>query len=425
MKLLELTSKHPADIASQIGQINNSELLEVFIELPSKLSTPVFEELETEQQIYLINNLESKESSQILQAISAPVLVTIFENLSEESLGRYLKQTQRKRRQAIIASLECKPETAGRLLNSELLTLQKDFTVKKSISLMQRLGKGLESKPWLYVKDEELRLAGYIEMHDLVLNKPETPLSNIMRKVAASANVKDDQEKVANLLKHYSMPSIPVVDDDNRFLGIISSQDAIEVVEEEMEEDAYKMSGLAANPKQDFWIMVWQRSSWLVPLLVFQSVSGIILEQYQGLLEQNTILVFFITMLIGTGGNAGNQSSSLVVRGLVTGEINKNNFLSVIAKEFGISLAIGAILFVISVIRVLMFGGSMINAIAIALSLLGIVITSVMLGTIIPILLDKIGIDPAHSAAPFLATLMDVIGIIMYCTIAGLVLGSV
>ncbi|MFC1854793.1 magnesium transporter [Candidatus Dependentiae bacterium] len=424
----KLLSHHPADIAQVLDQIERHNRIKLFERMPHKIQELVFDELTIQSQLTIVGALGEERVAKILQKIPANSLVHLFEHMSNHKLEKYLKLTQKKRRQAIIASLNCTLQTAGRLVNSDILTVQKDSTVGKCIALMQRFGKGFETRPRIYVKNKDLKLVGYIDMSDLVLSKPETPLGHIMNKIEAYANAHDDQEKVATLMKKYDIPSIPVVDDKHHFLGIITASEILEVIEDEMEEDSYKMSGLAPTEKtyqeRSFWRLIFQRSMWLAPLLIFQSVSGTVMASYEALLQKHTILFFFLTMLIGTGGNAGNQSATLVVRGLVTGEINRRNLFSVILNEFAAALAIGAIMIIFGGLRVVMTSSDPITMLAICLSLFGIVVTSILLGTIIPMVLHRVGIDPAHSAAPFLATLMDIMGTLMYCGIASMILGG-
>lgn len=422
-----LLMHHPTDIAQILDHFSPKELHILFLLLPTAISEEVFDQLSLDRQVSLIHHMSNEDASHILRTIPAASLVKLFEQLPDEDLDRYLALTQKQRRQAIIASLERAPETAGRLVNSDILTLPKDFTIQKSVAFLQRSGQMLQGRTTLFLKDEQFRIAGYIEISDLVLNAPDTPLSRIMHPVTVTANVLDDQEKVARLLKKYDLSEIPILDDDQHFLGTISAQEGIEVIEEEMEEDSYKMSGLVHTEHpyeaQGFWRIVWERSSWLAPLLLFQSVSGIIMARYSTLLQTHAVLVFFLTMLVGTGGNAGNQSATLMVRGLVTGEINSGNLFAVLLKELGIALALGAVLFLIGGIRVAFFTPDWATGFVVCFSLMTIVVISIMLGTLIPILLNRIGIDPAHSAAPFIATLMDIVGIMTYCTIAKVVLG--
>ena len=229
-------------------------------------------------------------------------------------------------------------------------------------------------------------------------------------------------------MHHYGLLSAPVVDEHNHFLGVVTADDIVDVVEEEASEDVYKMSGLAPVEhsyfQTSFKSLFFQRSMWLGSLLLLQSISGIILNKYQTLIEGHIMLSFFLTMLIGTGGNAGNQSATLVIRGLATGEISRKNAIRVLLREFGMSLFLAAVLFGASFARIYMFYPSRtIEALAISASLFLIVSMSMVLGTFIPFMLERLNVDPAHSAAPFLATLMDVLGIIVYCAICSRILG--
>ena len=313
-------------------------------------------------------------------------------------------------------------------MDSDILTLQRDFTVKKSIALIQKIGLATEeSSRKIYITNKENVLVGYINLEDLVINKPDTPLTKIIHKPDLVINVHEDQEKVAKEMHHYGLMLAPVVDKENQFLGVITPEDIVDIVEEEASEDLYKVSGLQPVEhsyfQTSFTNLFLQRSIWLGGLLLLQSVSPFILSKYKDLIDAHIFLSFFYTMLIGTGGNAGNQSAMLVIRGLATGEITRKAGFRVLMREFAMSGALAVVLFFITAIRVYILYPNFIATIAIGISLSLIVTTSMLLGAFVPFLLERINIDPAHSAAPFLATVMDIIGILIYCNICSWILG--
>jgi Mg2+ transporter (mgtE) len=312
-------------------------------------------------------------------------------------------------------------------MNSDVLTLERDFTVKKSVAVLQHIKIPKETLRRIYVTSKENFLVGYINLEDLIINAPETPLARLVRENELIININQDQEDVARQMHHYDLLSAPVVDEHGYFLGVITAADIVEIVEEEASEDVYKMSGLSpvvhSYFQTSFSNLLWQRSLWLGGLLLLQSVSGFVLSKYQTLMQGHIFLSFFYTMLIGTGGNAGNQSATLVIRGLATGEISRQNAIRVLVREFSMSIAIAALLFIITFARVYFIYPSVISAAAISLSLFLIINMSMIIGTFIPFLLERLNLDPAHSAAPFLATLMDIIGIFIYCVVCNRILG--
>jgi len=422
-----LLEAHPADIAQLISKLDEDKQESLFKKLPKTLSVDVFIDLPVTLQVDLIDKLDVDQATLILKNIHTDQLADLFDELSDEDLKKYLSLLQRKQRHQIISLLNLDPDAAGRWMNSDILSLQKDLTVKKCIGLLQRLSPKKELLRTIYVTNKEHKLIGYINLEDLVLNRPDTSLADFLQENELVVNVQEDQETVAEQMDHYGLMSAPVVDDKNHFLGVITADDIFEVIKEESSEDVYKMSAVPPIEHSYFESpvlkLVWQRATWLISLLLLQSISGFIMAGYKDILSNNTVLALFITMLIGTGGNAGNQSSALVIRGLATGEISREKGLKVLLREFGVAILMAIILVVVAFGRVFYFHPSFLIASTISLALFIIVITSILLGTFLPLLLERLRIDPAHSAVPFLATLMDIIGILIYFFVASRILG--
>ena len=423
----KLLHQHHADIASLIEKLDSAKQKKLFKKLPRQMASRVFQELPETIQVTILQTIDPDEVAVIFQKMSSDQLTDLFDYISDEDLKKYLKLIQRRQRNKIISLLNLDPDSAGRIMNSDILTLQRDFSVKKSVSLLQRVEIPKETLRRIYIVNKDNILVGYINLEDLIINKPETPLTHIINKNELLIGVHEDQEVVAQQMQHYGLLSAPVVDEKNHFLGVITADDIVDIVEEEASEDVYKMSGLAPVEhsyfQTSFKNLFWQRSAWLGGLLLLQSVSPFILGRYQALIESHVFISFFYTMLIGTGGNAGNQSATLVIRGLATGEISRKNAFRVIMREFGMSMFIAALLFLVTFARVYFIHPDPISTLAIGISLFLIVNMSMVLGASIPFMLERFGIDPAHSAAPFLATLMDILGILIYCVICSIILG--
>jgi magnesium transporter len=423
-----LIKQHPADIALLISNLKEKYQTPILKKLPSTLAASVFEFLPGPLQSAFIKTLDSEYATDILKKMPVDDLTDLFEEFSDEEVKKYLNLLQKKIRKQVLSLLSFAPDSAGGIMNSEVITLPEDITVEKSISLLQRIKIKKEHLACIYVTDKEHTLRGYINLDSLITNKPNTPIKKILNESECILNVHEDQEEVAQKMKHYSVLAAPVTDANNTFLGIITADDVLNVIEEEASEDVYKMSGMSPVEhsyfQTSFWRLIAQRSPWLIGLLFLQSISSLIMRSYHVVLDGNIILAFFLTMLIGTGGNAGNQSGALVIRGLATGEVGKKNGLRMLLREFGISIIMAIILGTISFARVMLTPEStLLAAFAISISLFFIVITSMILGTFIPILFQRMKIDPAHSAAPFLATLMDIIGILIYCVVSSKILG--
>jgi magnesium transporter len=422
-----LVQQHPADIATLVSCLPEERQLDVLKKLPKELAVNTFKQLESMLQALLLVDLDTDLATTILNKMPADELTDLFDHLSDEDLEKYLKLLQKKERNRIISLLNFNPQSAGGRMNSDVITLQKDFTVKKCIDLLQRLGPQKDVMERIYITNKEHVLVGFINLDKLVLTKPETLLSQIIQKNDLIVYVDEDQEDVADQMHHYSLSSVPVVDKQNHFLGVITAQDVVEIIKEEESEDVYKMSGLASSVSHSYfstsaWRLIWHRSVWLISLMLVQSVSSIILGTYNALIQNHVIISFFLTMLIGTGGNAGNQSATLVIRGLINGEISRNNARKVLMREFGIGLVIASLLVCFGFFRVYYFYRDVVGALAISVSLFVIVVMSMILGAMIPILLERANIDPAHSAAPFLTTLMDILGVVTCCFICSKIL---
>jgi magnesium transporter len=416
-----LCAAHPSDIADLIEYIARPQQLALFIKLPSDIGLRVFGRFERMTQADLLLRLNNDQAAYLLKNMHSDALVDLFEELEDDQVEHFLKLLQSKQRSRIVSLLSFDPKSAGGIMNSDVFTLQNDLTVKSCINILQRLSPQQEVRYRVYVTDKDNVLVGHITLDKLVLNKPETPINTLLNKNEIVINVYEDQEEAVRKMTHYGVLSSPVVDAYNHFLGVISGDDVVNVIEEEASEDVYRMSGVGHVERSYFEtsmsMMFFERSKWLVGLLLLQSVSSMIMKQFNEVLAQNVILTFFLMMLMGTGGNAGNQSATLVIRGLATGEIGRKKHMLVFLRESMLSIFIAGLLGTISFARVWLMHGDLAAAFAISVSLICIVCTSMLLGTLIPLTLHHFKIDPAHSAAPFLATLMDVVGTLLYCTI--------
>lgn len=422
----ELCLAHPSDIADLVEHISTRMQHKLFAKLPLDVAAKTFDRLENLEQVAILRKLKNEQAAHILKHMHADDLVDLLEHLKDSEVKTYLKLLQKHQRSRILSLLSFDSKSAGGIMNSEVFTLSNNLTVKNSIGLLQRISPGTEIRYRIYVTNSDGILVGHTTLDKLVVNKPDTPLKKLIVKNEVAIHASEDQEIAVQKMTHYGVLSAPVVDERKHFLGIITADDVLDVLEEEASEDVYRMSGVGHVEHSYFetsgWTMLLQRSKWLVGLLLFQSVSSFIMQRYDQMLADHVIISLFLTMLIGTGGNAGNQSATLVIRGLATGEIGRRRRLAVLVREFGLSIAIATLLCGISFGRVWLMHGNLPAALAISASLFCIVTASMFLGTLIPLTLHRLGVDPAHSAAPFLATLMDILGIVIYCSICSWIL---
>jgi magnesium transporter len=318
------------------------------------------------------------------------------------------------------------PESAGGIMHTDILTLMQDFTIEKSIKILQRLQPSVTLHRMIYVTNQENELVGHINLEDLVLMPPQTKLQSIIKKDQLIVNANEDREKIAQEMVKYKLSSVPVISETNIFLGMIDSEELADIIEQEAAEDVYKISALSPIKhtyfETPFLKLFYQRATILSVLLLIQTFSSLVSSHYELILVG---FLRFLTMIASTGGNASGQTSVLAIQGLVTGEISSSNMGRFLKREAYMAAAIGFTLGLVSFLRVFITNPatSLIDNLTISISLAAIVLVSVMLGGIVPLMLKKFKMDPALSAGPFLATIMDIVGIFIFCIISKLIIG--
>lgn len=416
----ELLALHPADIAQFLSQLKEDDFKRLLTNLPKANMCAVFSELSENMQGVALNLLNDVGRIDALSCLTTDEMTDLFENVSDTDLKKYLNLLHKKDREKVLSLLKFKPESAGGIMDAEVLALGEDFTVKQSIGLIQRLGVKKELHHQTFVIDENKRLVGHILLEDLVLQKPQTRLKSFMRENELVVLAEEDQETIAQKMVHYNLMTVPVVGKDAYFLGIIPSSTLVDIIEEEASEDVYRMSAMEPVKgtyfEVSFWRLLYQRSYILIILLLAQSLSSTIIKQNEELLAG--FLVVFITMLVSTGGNASSQTSAVIIQGMASGEINKNNFGRFFRREFAMAFAMAVVLGATAFARVYLTSQDLMGSFAVSSSLACIVVVSMCCGSMIPVLLKRLNIDPAYSAGPFLATLMDILGLLIYCNVS-------
>ncbi len=422
----EFMKLHPADSAQFLGSIDKDEAQQLFVMLSPGLQVDVFSYLSYSMKVFSLSFLDDRARSELLSSLPLDELTDFFDELSDEELKKYVKLLHKQDREKVLSLMRFDPESAGGIMHTDVLTLMQDFTIEKSIQLLQRLQPSIELHQQIYVTNQENELVGHVNLEDLVLKHPHTRLSAILRKNELVVHVQEDQEEIAHRMVHYKLMTVPVVGDKNVFLGVISSDTLVDVLEQEAAEDVYKMSALTPIKhtyfETSFVRLLYQRSSILIVLFLVQIFSSIIIMHYQKLLEG--FLIFFITMIQSTGGNSSSQSSALAIQGISSGEIHEGTMNRFVRREMLMAVIIGVILGFVSFARVYaLHRGHFMANLAVSFTLAIIVIVSMFLGSLIPVLLRVFRLDPALSAGPFLATLMDILGLLIYCFISQLILG--
>ena len=423
----EFVKLHPADIAQFLSDRSKEDAQKLFIKLSHSLRVEVFSYFSTPMMFVCLGFLSDKDRSELLSSLPLDELTDFFDELSDADLKDYLKLLHKQDREKVISLMRFDPETAGGIMHTDVLTLMKDFTIEKSIQILQRLQPSVELHPNIYVTDQDNTLVGYIKLEDLVLKPPQTRLSSILRKNELVVRADEDQEQIAHKMVHYNLSTVPVVGDNNAFLGVIPSEELVQVIEQEAAEDVYKISAVGPLKhtyfETPFSQLLFQRSWVLVILLLVQIFSTMINKHYENLLKG--FLIFFLTMIQSTGGNSSSQSSALAIQGLSSGEISEINIWRFLRREMVMAVVIGLILGIVSFARIYAFhgGNNLWGNIAVSVALGLIVLVSNLLGSLIPIVLRRLNLDPASTAGPFLATLMDILGLLIYCYVGRFFLG--
>ena len=412
---------HPADIADFLGYISSNESQQLFAKLPTQLKLTVFEDLSDKMQGLMIEAMSDAEKTEVFRLLPTDELADLFDQLSDEELKRYLSMLGKEVREQVVSLLQFEPDSAGGIMTMDVLTLTAGFTVEQSIKLLQRVQPKREVHQLIFVVDKDYNLLGHVNLQDLVLHKPDERISSFMHRNELVVRAEDDQEEVAKEMVHYGLTTVPVVSENNTFLGVISSEELVDVLVEEATEDVQRMASLPPLKlpyfEIPFWRLLYLRSYVLVALMIAESFSGTLLRSYDYVMKLG-ILVSFLPIIMSAGGNSGSQTSAVIIQGMASGEITFANMFRLLRRELLISTTLGVLLGGISFARAYYVSGSMLECIAISLSLGIIVIISSMLGNLIPFVLRKFNIDPAFSAGPLLATLMDILGILIYCHVS-------
>lgn len=416
----KLCALHPADIVDICSLLDRQHAYALFAQLPHEIQAEVFVRLADTQKVEYLAALDEGERRGLLSRLSVDELTDFFDDLSDKDLKLYITLLHKKDRAKVLELIQFSEESVGGAMDTEVITLMQEFSVEKSVRLLQRLRPDRELHREIFVTDQENHLVGHILLEDLVLRPPKTRLKTILRQNPLVAFVEQDREEVAKNMVRYELMTVPVVDTNSTFLGVIPTSALIEILEEESSEDIFRMASMSPIRhtyfETPFATLLYQRGVILVGLLLAQSVSSMIMQYYQDTLSG--ILVFFITMLTSTGGNTSSQTSALVIQGLATGEIRSVTINRFLKREFLMAMCLAGLLGLVALARVYVVYGDIVSSVAVSLSLSCIVMLSITLGSCIPLVLRRFAMDPAHSAGPVLATIMDIVGLFVYCIIS-------
>lgn len=418
-----LVEMNEQDIAEFIEELDSEKKVVVFRMLPKELSSEVFACLEPEDQQHIINSIGDVELKYIIEDLYVDDAVDMMEELPANVVKRVLKIATPETRNLINQFLNYPDNSAGSIMTAEYVGLKQRMTVEEAFAYIRKHGVDKETIYTCYVMDSKRTLEGVVTVKDLLMNPYEAVLRDIMDTHVIKAVTTDDQEDVLEQFTKYDLLSLPVVDQENRLVGIVTVDDIVDVMEQEATEDFEKMAAMTPSERPYLKTGVLQlarnRILWLLILMISSMVTGGILAKYENAFALIPLLVTFIPMLTDTGGNAGSQSSTLIIRGMAVGEIEPSDILQVIWKELRVGVVVGAILGLVNYIRlVIMYPGSEMICLTVVLSLFATVLLAKTIGCVLPIVAKVLKLDPAIMAAPLITTIVDAFSLVIYFQLA-------
>lgn len=424
-----------ADLADLFSEIPEEKEPLIFRILPKELAASVFVEMDSDAQERLISCFSDRELGEVLDEMYLDDTVDVIEEMPASVVARILKNTSPEARRQINELLKYPADSAGGMMTTEFVSLRKGMTVSDAFAAIRRVALDKETVYTCYVTDDRRKLEGVVTVKTLLLSATDAVIGDIMEENVIKADTLTNKEDVAHIFDKYDFLALPVTDAENRLVGIITVDDAMDVMHEEAEADFAVMA--AVTPNEEPYLKtgvfaIWRsRVPWLLLLMLSATFTGMIISAFEGALAACVILTSFIPMLMGTGGNSGSQSSTTVIRGLSLGEIGFRDTLRVLFKEMRVSLLCGVCLAAATFVKVLLIDRLMLSnpavtvtvALVVSLTLLVTVVFAKLIGGLLPILAKRIGLDPAVMASPFITTLVDTVSLVVYFAVAHAVLG--
>ncbi len=423
-----LADLNEADIASMMEELEEKDLLKVFRILPKDLAADVFSYLEVDSQQFIITSLSEKDAAGIIDNLMADDAVDLLEEMPANIVKKLLANASTETRRDINHLLRYPEDSAGSIMTVEYLDLKESLTVDQAIERIRKVGVDSETINICYVLDAQRKLKGTVALRYLLLSQGDEIIGDIMHENVIALSTLMDQEEVARQFQKYDFTSMPVVDNENRLVGIITVDDVVDIMEEETTEDMEKMAAIVPSDKPYMRTSVFEtykkRIPWLLLLMVSATFTGAIISSFEEALSVYAALIAFIPMLMDTGGNAGGQTSVTIIRGLSLGEIQYRDIPKIMFKEVSVALCCGLTLAAANFVKLLLLDhvGILVAAV-VCLTLIAAVLMAMLVGCLLPIGAKRLGFDPAVMASPFITTIVDALSLIVYFRVATIILG--
>lgn len=423
---------HPEDLADVVLELDDDEAGVLLQRLAADDAADIFERLPESRQEALVAKIGMIKVARIATEMSADDRADFFSALPDNVGEQLLETLERYDPEAAeeVEELTRWPETsAGHLMTTDYIETRRDSSAAEAIREVRRQGEDVEIINYLYVVDNTGHLLGIASLRDVLLADPDEPIGEVMAENVISVSPETDQEEVARLMAKYDIQAVPVVESSGKFLGIITIDDIVDVITEEQTEDMHKLGGVQPieNPYFDTttWTFLKKRGVWLLVLFVGEMFTGTAMRHFDHVISSVSQLSYYVPLLISTGGNSGGQSSTLIIRGIAVGEIRMADWYRVMVREMVQGLLLGLMLATVGVVRVMLWGDGWSFAVLIAVTLVAIAIMGCTVGGMLPLLIRRLGLDPATSSSPFIASLVDVFGILIYFGFAQVLLSNV
>ncbi len=423
----QLKEMKSADISDILDNLSKEEAVIVFRLLTKSKAGMAFSYMETDMREKLINDLTDKELKNVLDELFMDDTVDLIEEMPSNVVTRILKSVNSDDRKVINELLKYPDDSAGSIMTTEFIDLRENMTIEDALERIREIGTDTETIYTCYVLDAKRILKGIISIKELLLAKEDSLISDIMETNIISVNTTEDQEEVAKKFDKYDLYALPVVDNENRLVGIVTVDDAINVLQDEVEEDFEKMAAMQPTEDGYFETSVFKHAKsrivWLLVLMLSSIITGGIITNYENAFAAIPLLVAFIPMIMDTGGNCGSQSSTLIIRGLATDELELKDVFKILWKEIRVAVIVGITLTIVNGLRIFIQYKDIQLAITVGLSIVVTVILSKSIGCLLPLLAKKLKLDPAIMAAPLITTIVDILSILVYFQIATAIMG--
>ena len=420
----ETEEMHPADLADVAEAIPREMVPILLAALPKERAADVLEYLDEELRAEVLEEMTAKQAASLVSHMTPDDRADVLEELEEEHADDILAEIPAEARRETERLLAFDPESAGGIMTTEFVSVAASMTVEDALAQVRVIARGgrKEAMHSIYATDAEGRVQGVMSLRELLAAPEGARIADVAWEEVVTVPATADRSEVAQLTREYDLVAVPVVDEGSRIIGVVTVDDVIDALVEEQTEDVQKLG--AVQPLDEpyfatgFWNLARKRGGWLILLFIEEMFTGTALRHYSGVLESVTALMFFVPLIVSSGGNSGSQSATLITRALAVGDVELRDTVRVLLREIGQGIALGAFLGVIGFFRALMWGNGVSIAWVIAFTLLGVVLIGTIVGAMLPLIFTKLGFDPAIASSPFVASLVDVAGIIVYFSIA-------